>query len=415
MPFTKAGATVLFFALAILAPSLASAQPNIRERQSRYHMGSSSDLSLLRILPAYQLPSASGGCDGVAVTGMAPNGSTVTVSTARASSAGCTKGDGTFAWVGSNLSRVNSFGIHGEGTGVTLVLYGRDWSNAVWTKSNASCALDATGADGAANGASTCTASAGNATILQSLTVAAAVRATSFRVKGVTLTGALYLTRDGDSTRATLSSSNCFDPGTYVATAPNTSTFVRCWVASSVLNPVVGLKIQNSGDSVVVDLAVDENSATPTTEYVATATSVTRATEKNSFSTPATVSDSAGCGAARVYVPFTTGPNRIISWTLNNTPIYLNTSAVTASMWDGTGGTFATIPTVVGRSVDLRGFWSGVSMTSGEIGGASNTSAYDLAIKGATTYLGTDDTGARPLGGFISNVRFGATTTACEN
>jgi hypothetical protein len=67
-------------------------------------------------------------------------------------------------------------GLLVEEARVNLAIWGRDLTNAAWTKTNMTTAKTATGADGSANGATTLTATAGNATVLQSITSASAAR-----------------------------------------------------------------------------------------------------------------------------------------------------------------------------------------------------------------------------------------------
>jgi hypothetical protein len=71
-----------------------------------------------------------------------------------------------FEWDASG----NLQGILVEEARTELCLHNSDLTNAAWTKSNLTTAKTATGPDGVANSATTCTATAANATALQAIT-----------------------------------------------------------------------------------------------------------------------------------------------------------------------------------------------------------------------------------------------------
>ncbi len=337
----------------------------------------------------------------------------------RASAATATSSDGYITVVPTNRPRISTPpsdtgpALLVEGANTTLALQTRDLSNASWTKSSMTCTKNATGVDAVASSASTCTATGANGTVLQTITTAAATRTTTFTIKGVTLTGAVYLTRDNDSTRATLDSSNCFAQGSKVATAPNTSAFVRCYVASSVLNPTVGLKIQNSGDSIVVDMANDTDSAFPVSEIIATTTSATRASELNNITTPTPTGFDPAVGCAGAVVSMArgyTGGSRPVSLSGNAGALGV-TSDTQFNMFDGSLSVALTVASIQSRSVNLRSYWSGASMTLSELGVVSASGAFDGAMGSAgTVTLG----GSVVPGYYLSNIRLGNTTTACD-
>ncbi len=337
----------------------------------------------------------------------------------RASAATATSSDGYITVVPTNRPRISTPpsgagpGLLVEGANTTLALQTRDLSNASWTKSSMTCTKNATGVNAVASSASTCTATGANGTVLQTITTAAATRTTTFTIKGVTLTGAVYLTRDNDSTRATLDSSNCFAQGSKVATAPNTSAFVRCYVASSVLNPTVGLKIQNSGDSIVVDMANDTDSAFPVSEIIATTTSATRASELNNITTPTPTGFDPAVGCAGAVVSMArgyTGGSRPVSLSGNAGALGV-TSDTQFNMFDGSLSVALTVASIQSRSVNLRSYWSGASMTLSELGVVSASGAFDGAMGSAgTVTLG----GSVVPGYYLSNIRLGNTTTACD-
>jgi hypothetical protein len=137
---------------------------------------------------------------------------------------------------------------------IGYALYSNDLTQTgSWTATNVTAVLNATGPDNVANSASTITATSAGGTILQAITLASQADTYSVYVLCVTCTGNIQVAEYPPATPAftTLSSSNCFNQSN-VGTAPNTSTWVRCFVEATILNPVVGFKIANSGDSVQV-------------------------------------------------------------------------------------------------------------------------------------------------------------------
>ena len=99
-----------------------------------------------------------------------------------------------------NPSTLAAKGLLIEGSRANVVLYSNDLTNAAWTKTNITAALNQTGADGVANSASSITASAANGTVLQSITLASSQRIQSALVKRITGTGVINMTTDGGTT-----------------------------------------------------------------------------------------------------------------------------------------------------------------------------------------------------------------------
>jgi hypothetical protein len=122
-------------------------------------------------------------------------------------------------------------------------LWGRDWTNAVWTHTNVTAAKTATGLDGAANAATLLTATAANATSLQAITDAVSRnRGLALYIKRVTGSGAISITADGGATWVDITewlrSDRYARVNTYVV---------------GTTNPSVGVKIATSGDQIQVD------------------------------------------------------------------------------------------------------------------------------------------------------------------
>lgn len=152
-----------------------------------------------------------------------------------------------------------------EAARTNLALYSNDFTQVNWAKTNITPALTAVGPDGAANSASTLTATAGNGTALQSITSASAARATSCYVKRRTGTGTIEMTQDG---------------GTTWAAVTVTSNWTRVSIASAtVTNPSVGFRIVSSGDEIDVWGFQCENGAFSTSVIPTTTTSGPRSVD----------------------------------------------------------------------------------------------------------------------------------------
>ncbi len=367
------------------------------------------DAALFRLLPASGLPVTDSGCDGVALVGT--RGEAITL--ARASSATCTRGDGLMFLLTSNKPRLSSFGLLMEGAHTSLALQARDLGTASWTKSSMTCTLDAVGRDGTASSASTCTASGANGTVLQGLTVAAATRTTSFSIKRVTGSGNVDITRDNGSTWTTLTSAQCYDPGTRVATAINSASFVRCWLASSVLNPTIGLRLVTNGDSVVVDVAGDTDSAFPVSEIITTTTSVAQAADDASAANPTGFSNTEGCEGGTVRIPGVAVVIVATNGVVGRQLTFADTT--TAVVGDGANNASKGTTNVLNRSADAVGRWSaaGIQACADGACGTVNTS-YSGTMLGSAVNFGSRPTGTVSINGYIYNIRLGSQTGACD-
>lgn len=138
-----------------------------------------------------------------------------------------------------------------------LALWNRDLTNAAWTKTNGTAAINQYGIDGVSNSASSFTATAGNATCLQSITSASAARVTSFFLKRITGTGTVNITQDN---------------GTTWTAVTLTSAWQRFQVTATAANPVIGIRVVTSGDAVALDFAQHETPASTASSPIATTT-----------------------------------------------------------------------------------------------------------------------------------------------
>ena len=118
------------------------------------------------------------------------------------------------------------------------LLYGRDWTQANWTKTTTTTALDVTGVDGVANSATRLTATGANSTVTQASTLSTTTNTFSFYAKRITGTGTVSMTDDNfvSSTNITL-----------------TSVWQKFSINDAGAAPTVGIKIVTSGDVIAVD------------------------------------------------------------------------------------------------------------------------------------------------------------------
>jgi hypothetical protein len=142
--------------------------------------------------------------------------------------------------VASNAGGVSQ-GIHITPPQTELLLWNRDLTNAVWVPTTMTVAKNQTGIDGVANSCSSLTATAANATILQSLTRASSRRCSGVWVKRITGSGAIQMTQDGGTT------------WTAITVTASFSQFASGINMQTVVNPVIGLRIVTSGDAIAVD------------------------------------------------------------------------------------------------------------------------------------------------------------------
>jgi hypothetical protein len=205
-------------------------------------------------------------------------------STTRASTKYVMASDGLFTSVPSNvLALGNNTGGLIEEARTNLALWSRDLTQSgTWIAVTMTAAKNAVGIDGAANSATTLTSTSAAGTILQSLTQTSAAYTYTVYVKGVTVTGAIQVADYPVLTPAftTLSSSNCFNPaGVGVAPVSGQIGFLRCVVTATSLNPVIGFKFANSGDSIVVDFNQLEAGGFGTSPIATTSATATRAAD----------------------------------------------------------------------------------------------------------------------------------------
>lgn len=371
-------------------------------------------------------------CGSTGITGAKGEAATFT----RASVAECPSSDGqTLTQVSNNIPVVMTgsntstwLGIYFGGTHTNLALWSRDLSNAAWVKTSMTCTLNATGMRGDANQASTCTSTAINGTVLQTITTAAATRSTSFRVKKVTQTGQIQVTRDNGTTWTDISASLSSTTWKWVVSAESpgcTGSPSNCIVVAamtgSVLNPTIGFRFLNSGDSIIVDFAQDEDSAWPTLPILTTAASATRAAQTLTFAGVASVAN-AGC-AAVTFMPHWTGAvgpttGYLTGGTAGRYLYQLGTSAAGVRVYDGVNDlSTGTSNHTAGQERRYRSTWTGSTMTLTNV---TDTGTVSGAFSG-TMSTGTLEIGAAAgwaggveVAGVLKGIQLDPSTTRCQ-
>jgi len=195
-------------------------------------------------------------------------------------------------WQGAPIPAANLLGFRREAAATNNLLHSRDLSNAAWsTKTNVTAAKTTTGLDGIANTATTLTAAAADAIILQPITLASAARCASAYVKRRTGTGTISFTQDGGST------------WTDITSQINSSTWSRVQITATLANPSVGFKISTSGDAIDVDCVQNEAGAEATSPIVTTTAAVTRNIDMLSYQSASNIDFTVGTVFARFGSP----------------------------------------------------------------------------------------------------------------
>jgi hypothetical protein len=289
-------------------------------------------------------------------------------------------------------------GLYDEAASTNNVLYSEDLTQTVWVKSNATVTLTATNIAGVANAASVVTATANAATVKQTITLASNLSSTSAFLKCIHCTGPVYLTQDGTN----------YTNGFY----PATNQWGRYYTGfANITNPIVGIYIANSGDSVAVDVVQQETGAT-TSPIPTGATTVTRNAESLYLSNFSTLGFNPTGGSfvleartnPQVYgtlglVDFTNSADSDVIQTFFNTDNNIHGQILNPSSYYGNG--FGGPPSGIFRSGMTYGNGDNfVSYASGDSGTVANdaTSSYTTATPPAAGNLTL-----LYLGGFRTN------------
>ena len=267
-------------------------------------------------------------------------------------------------WQGAPIPAANLLGFRRESSAINNLLYCRDLSNAAWsTKTNITAAKTATGLDGIANSATTLTATAADAIILQPITLASAARCASAYVERRTGTGTISFTQDGGST------------WTDITSLINSSTWSRVQITSTLANPSVGFKLGTSGDAIDVDCVKNEAGAVATSPIVTTTATISRAAESLTYQTASNWSDTAGTSYILAN-PVVYSGGAVGSATNG---LLLSTSNSGATSYDGTNT--ANGPTgTPGDTEKLAVAWGSSAMSVASSGAIGTAGTYDGAM-----------------------------------
>jgi hypothetical protein len=182
-----------------------------------------------------------------------------------------------------------------EESRTNVALYSRDMTNAAWTKTNITAALNQIGIDGAANSASAITATAGNGTVLQAVVLASSQRFQTAYVKRLVGTGVVNMTTDNGATWTAITV---------------TGAWTRVSIpAQTLANPTFGFQIVTNGDSIAVDCVQNETGAFATSAIPTYGSALTRAADVVTFAGNAlsTLVSSSGTVITQANIPTVTG------------------------------------------------------------------------------------------------------------
>ncbi len=254
----------------------------------------------------------------------------------------------------SNLPVITDKGIAVWETRTNVALWCRDLTNATWTKTNVTAALDQTGIDGGSASASSITATASNGTCLQAITLASSARFQTAFVKRLTGSGTVEMTTDN---------------GTTWTAVTVTSSWSRVSISTQTLaNPTVGFRLATIGDAIAVDFVQNENGVFATSPILTTTTAVARAADS------VTMTNMPGFGSEiSAFIDITsfnnTGTRMFLAESNTNRLIYSSGSNTQASMYNGatilaanagfgghlTGSKVASTISAGGRAIVLNG------------------------------------------------------------
>jgi len=252
-------------------------------------------------------------------------------------------------------------GYQHQGAGINYCLHNQDFSDATWAKTNMTTG-SATGLDGTSD-TIRLTASAANATCLQTITtLSSAEHTTSVYVKRVTGTGAVYLTDNNDSNRTEL-------------TGLSSAAWTRFDIQRTQTDPVVGIKIATDTDAVDVDIfMVEEAQSYPSAPIITDDVPVARATSQDypSFTMgsalKATFSDAEGGADSSGTVIFElntgyaeangSGNANLVSWNSSATSgIYIDHAGNTLEITDGTNTATVAFAHVADTDYTVGAYW----------------------------------------------------------
>ncbi len=282
----------------------------------------------------------------------------------------------------ANVPRITNKGLLFEGAKTNVVLWCRDLTNAAWTKTSVTAALDQTGVDGIATSASSITATAGNGTCLQAITLANSARFQTAWVKRITGSGVVNMTMDNGST--------------YTAITVTSSWSKVNIPTQTITNPTVGFQIVTNGDAIAVDFVQNENSGTGSSSPILTTTvAVTRDSDVNSFATVPTFGTSFSV-FAKAYKEATFS-NKIVSFDDDTNKRLLDVQAGFTNRVDSIGAGGVELDATAG---------SGTWATTSKAAAAYTSSGRTLCMNAGT--VASDATTISGIPGSFTTLRIGS-------
>lgn len=154
-----------------------------------------------------------------------------------------------------------------------------------------------------------------------------------------------------------------------------------------------------------------EAGALNTSTILTVAAAATRNADNVSFTPPVWLTDTQGCASATILTPNPTALARALSFDSGGS-VFI-TSSTSMSVNDSTNTVSSTVTDITSRSVILTSTWTGSSLGL-TADGVSSTGTYDGSLIGTTLRLGSTSGTSNFLRGYISAVKLGNTTTACQ-
>lgn len=290
-----------WLALLLVMAAAADAQPRFQRFTQRTPQGRNTRGLLSDSYAFFEFAPADGAGMPAACSTTAPTGAKGEAYTyVRPGVVWCTADDFSLVQLSANVAPVMrgrsgaSLGVLIEPVGQNDFLNNRDLSQATTTKTSMTCAKTATGVDGVANSATTCTASGASSTALQAIVRASAANATSMYIRRRTGTGTVSVTRDNGTTWSDITSSLTSSWKRAVCRDTEGCMGGRCIIVADLCatsaNPTVGIRISTSGDAVDVDLVQNETGPQNTSPITTLGAAAPRQTPTSSyFDLPATL------------------------------------------------------------------------------------------------------------------------------
>lgn len=268
---------------------------------------------------------------------------------------------------GNTINDADLSGFLNEPAATNSCLHSEDATDATWVKTNVTAAKDQTGVDNIPLSASKLTATAGNGTCLQTITMAAAARTSSAYVKRITGTGTVEMTRDGGTS------------WTDITSDINSSTYSRVAIrGTSVTNPQVGFRIVTSGDAIAFQYFQDEAGSFVTSGIKTTTAAVTRNADALTYQTSNNFSDTAGAISVKV-TPIDGWGN--VSGNIGSSTTGLATSTANEGVQAKDGTNTVNGPTGTPTNQEqLTINWSGAELKAASGGVLGTAGSYDGAF-----------------------------------